>query len=271
MENMKLSEFYQKKFDSFLVHLFDLKSLEQEDVHRFRVNVKNIKSLLLLVEEVNMEAGSGLKMQKQIKNLFKYSGHLQAAQICTVLLMKEPIEIAPEVIHYLDVQKEKAAEALKNQMAKFDIPKFKKRALKIAMAIDELDLATFKNLTDHVIHDELEIVRKLLNSSHGDKYYHKIRKLLKVVKVLHQLILSNEKSAERQKAVELVNETESSLGSWHDYKVLEDYLDCMESEFVQTDLKRQIKSIRNRNAKIKLALKNNSGKLLRENYRSFES
>ncbi len=269
--NTKLSGFYREKFDSFLIYLSVLKDLKQDDVHRFRVLIKNIKSLLLLVEEMNLNTVEGLKMLKQLNKLFKYSGRLRSVQIGVDLLKESPFEIAPEIVHYLDEQKENAIQKLVKQIHQFNIPKFKKRAMQICIAIDELDFSTVKDLTDKIIHDELEIVRKLFNSSHGENNHHEIRKLLKVVKTLYHLILSNGEDDKRQIAVEVVNRTETAIGNWHDYKMLEDYLNSMESEFSRTDLKRSIRSIKNRNTKIKLDLKNKSDKLLRENFRSFEN
>ncbi len=269
--NMKLSGFYQEKFNSLLNHLSVLKDLKQQDVHRFRVLVKNIKSLLLLVEEMSLNTEEGLKMLKQLNKLFKYSGCLRSVQMAEDLLKENPFEIAPEMIQYLKDQEKNATEKLVEEMNQFDIPKFKKRGMQICIAIDELDFSTIKNLTDKIIHDELEIVRKLFNSSHGENNHHEIRKLLKVVKTLHQFILSNGEDDKRQKAVEIVSQTETELGNWHDVKVLDDYLSSMESEFSRNDLIRLIKSIKNRNTKIKLDLKNKSDKLLRENFRSFEN
>lgn len=265
--NTILSGFYRKKFDSFLIYLSVLKDLKQDDVHQFRVLVKKIKSLLLLVEEMNSNTEEGLKMLEQFKKLFRYSGRLRAAQIGMDLVMESSFEIAPEVIQYFEEKKENAIQKLVKQIHKFDIPKFKKRAMQICLAIDELDFSAIKDLTDQIIHNELEIVRKLFNSSHGENYHHEIRKLLKVIKTLHHLILSTDKDEKRQIAVDIVSRTETLLGNWHDYKVLEDYLNEMESEFSRTDLKRLIKSIKNRNTKIKLELKNSSDKMLRENFR----
>ncbi|MBI9060093.1 CHAD domain-containing protein [Labilibaculum sp. DW002] len=269
--NTNLSGYYREKFDSFLIYLSVLKDLKQDDVHRFRVSVKNIKSLLLLVEEMDSNTEEGLQMQKQLNKLFKYAGSLRTVQISTDLLKESSFEIDPEIFQYLETQKENAIQKLVKQIHQFNIPKFKKRAMQICIAIDQMDFSTIKDLTDRIIHDELEIVRKLFNSSHGEDYHHEIRKLLKIVKGLHHLILSNGEDEDRQIAVEIVNQTESSLGHWHDYKVLDDYLTCMESEFSRTDIKRLIKSIKNRNTKIKLELKNKSDKLLRENFRSINN
>lgn len=265
-EKFSLSSFYRKRFDSFLIYLSAAKQLKEEDIHRLRVDMKYIRSLMLLIDEFNLGADVGTKLLKQLKSIYNSAGKLRACQVTKSLLLKSNVEIPSEISVFLEDELSLMAEKFRNNLSRFDYPKFNKRVILLYSELDKVDTSELKIKVDSIIHDELEIINKLFNSSKGEEYHHEIRKLLKVIKSLQQLLLAFKEDENSRQALDIVNSTETLLGNWHDSKVLKDSLNRLDEEMTQTSIKRVLRNLKNQNNKLRLELKNESDKYLRNHF-----
>lgn len=262
--NVKLSEFYKERFDSFLIHLSAAKQLKEEDIHKLRVDIKHIRSLLLLADE--LDVADSVKFRKQFKKLFKVLGKLRALQVSKSLLRISQVEIPQEIFKSLDDKISIVSKQVKPEIMNFDLVKYRKRLLNLLYSLDQINVKKVEEETKQVIVSELDIIRKLFNSSSGENNHHEIRKILKQIKSLLQMLLAISQDQSRELILDLVNQTETVLGNWHDHKVLEKFISKLEKEFVKTDLKRTLRNIKNRNNRQKLEVKRESDRLLRTNF-----
>ncbi|WP_321322469.1 CHAD domain-containing protein [Labilibaculum sp.] len=265
-ENTRLSSFYRERFDSFLINLSVAKQIKEEDIHKLRVDIKYIRSLLLLIEEFDLDTDVGSKLLKQLKGIFNSAGKLRALQVSKSLLLNSNIDIPSGIMHVLDDGLNSSGENFKDKLSKFEILTFKKRVTSLCSLLDQVNISVLKIKGDSIIHDELEIVNKLFNSSQGEEYHHEIRKLLKVVKSLQQLLLTLQDDEKRKQALEIVNLTETLLGNWHNYLVMDKFLIKLDKELTQPAVKRTLKNLKNQNNKLKLEFKNEADKYLRKHF-----
>lgn len=265
-ENIRLSSFYKERFDSFLNSLSASQNMNEESIHELRVNMKNMRSLLLLMDEFSQQTRIPSKLVKQLNRIFKKAGKLRALQVSSSLLATFNIAIPEPIIHYLKEEIKTQTKKVSDCFNKFDLPKFKERIGKLYSHLEQIDDSELLLKSDRIIHDELEIVNKLFNSSKGEEYHHEIRKLLKVVKTLENLQLFLHEDEMKKQALELVSTTESKLGNWHDRKVLSDFLHSLTSKLPNASIDRTLRNLTNQNNKAKLELKLDSDKYLRNHF-----
>lgn len=265
-ENFSLSSFYKKRFESFFVYLSVAKQVKEEDIHKLRVDMKYMRSLMLLVEEFNLGGDVGTKLLKQLKGLYNSAGKLRACQVTKSLLLKSNVDIPSEIFVFLEDELSLSTEKFRNNLSHFDRTKFNQRVIQLYSELDKVNTSELKIQVDSIIHDELEIINKLFNSSKGEEYHHEIRKLLKVIKSLQQLLLAYQEDENSRQALNIVNSTETLLGNWHDYKVLADFLNKLNEELPETAIKRVLRNLKNENDKLRVELKNESDKYLRNHF-----
>ncbi|BAX81635.1 CHAD domain-containing protein [Labilibaculum antarcticum] len=261
-----LSLFYKEKFDSFLRNLSVAEQIKEEDIHKLRVDIKYIRSLLLLIEELNFDSDIAAKLLKQLKSIFNSAGKLRVIQVSKSLMLKGGVEIPAEIMLILNRELNSKADNFKTSLTEFDLLKFKQRITSLYSVLNKVNISELKIKVDSIIHDELEIVNRLFNSSKGEEYHHQIRKLLKVVKALEQLLLVLHDDEKRRQALDIVNATETSLGNWHNYKVLDNFLMKLDQELSQTGVTRVLRNLKNQNNKFKQEFKIESDKYLRNHF-----
>jgi CHAD domain-containing protein len=243
----KLSAFYKKRFDAFLMHLSEAKSLDEEYVHKLRVDIKNMRSLLLLVDALNLEANVVGKLLKQLRSVFKYSGRLRTIQVCTNLVHQFDVKNQEKVIKNLEESKSKVSDDFTLALNKFNLDKFQKRIGKLYQILESIPLQELREKTDKMILDELDLIYKLWASSRGEENYHDIRKFFKIIKALLSLLITVESSQELEREYKIVNETESILGNWHDRDVLDKKLAKIQKFAPNPEFKSLVREIKSKN------------------------
>ncbi|RKE04691.1 CHAD domain-containing protein [Marinifilum flexuosum] len=243
----KLSTFYKKRFDAFLLHLTEAKSLNEDNVHKLRVDIKYIRSLLLLVEALHLDTVIVGKLLKQLRPVFKYSGRLRTIQVCKSLVLQHNVKNQEKVIQILEENQSKISNDFVVALEKFKLDKFKKRMEKLYQVLERTTSTELREKADKIILDELDLIYKLWASSRGEENYHDIRKFFKIIKSLLQLLIDIESSDDLEREYKVVNETESTLGNWHDRDVLDRKLAKIQSLAPNPEFKSLVREIKNKN------------------------
>ena len=242
-----LSSFYKNRFDSFLVHLAKAKELNEGDVHKLRVDIKNMRSLLLLVDTLCIEEKVIGKLLKQLRPVFKYSGRLRTIQVCASLVNNHDVKRKGKVVKLLEKNKKDHSKALLHSLEKFDVAKFQIRTSKLDLALQKVEIEELVQKADKIILDELDLIYKLWASSRNEEHYHDIRKFFKIIKTLLQLLIHLKSNDNLIRESKIVNETESILGDWHDRDVLDKKLAVIQSSATTPDFKSLVREIKNKN------------------------
>ncbi len=242
-----LSSFYKEKFDSFLFYLSKAKEMNVEDIHKLRVDIKNIRSLLLLANDLGVEEKLIAKILKQVRPVFKYSGRLRLIQVCKTIVEQDNITGHKKIIESLEENKLQVGKDLNGLVGKFKIDKFQKRVENLGVALSKINKSEIREAADKIIHDELDLIYKLWASSRGEENYHEIRKFFKIIKSILNLLLSLNSDAKLANEFSIVNETESILGNWHDRDVLEQKLGTIQAMAPNSEFKSLVREIKNKN------------------------
>ena len=243
----KLSTFYKKRFDAFLLHLEEAKSLSEDNIHKLRVDIKYIRSLLLLVDTLHLDAVIIGKLLKQLRPVFKYSGRLRTIQVCKKLVIQHNVKNQKKVIQVLEENQTKISNDFTIVLEKFKLDKFKKQIGQIYQVLEGIPIAELKEKTDKIILDELDLIYKLWASSRGEENYHDIRKFFKIIKSLLQLLIALDSSEDLEREYKIVNETESALGNWHDRDVLDKKLAKIQKFAPNPEFKSLVREVKNKN------------------------
>ena len=79
MKKKEESKHLGKEWEEMSIHLNSfLETGDQEELHRFRVQVKKIRAMLSLIEDASGEHAF-LKNFKPVKKVFKYAGNIRDA------------------------------------------------------------------------------------------------------------------------------------------------------------------------------------------------
>ena len=243
----KINTFYKDRFNSFLVHLSKAKGLKEEDVHKLRVDIKNIRSLLLLVDAFEIEGEAVGKILQQLQSIFKYSGRLRSIQVSKLLVDNCKLKNQKPIVNVLEEQRSKYEDELSKRLGKFKITKFQKKVDILNSALDKVDIKDAREKADRIIRDELDLIYKLWASSRGEEYYHDIRKFFKIIKSILQLLTNLLDDEKLKSELSIVNETETILGNWHDRDVLDKKLSKMQSTSPNAEFKSLVREIKNKN------------------------
>lgn len=242
-----LSSFYKEKFDSFLLYLSKAKEMNEEDIHKLRVNIKNIRSILLLADDLGVEEKLVSKILKQLRPVFKYSGRLRLIQVCKAIVEKDSITGNKKVIKSLEENKPQIGRELNEFVENFKIDKFQKREESLCVALTKINKSEIREKADKIILDELDLIYKLWSSSRGEENYHEIRKFFKIIKSILHLLLSLNSDEKLENELSIVNETETILGNWHDRDVLEQKLAQIQVNAPNAEFKSLVREIKNKN------------------------
>ncbi|WP_421919039.1 CHAD domain-containing protein [Marinifilum sp.] len=243
----KLNTFYKERFDRFLPHLTDAKNLKEENVHKLRIDIKNMRSLLFLLDALNIDTVEIGKLLKQLRPVFKYSGRLRTIQVCKKLVLQYNLNHQDDVADILEENLESVSNEFVLALVEFKPDKFQERIEKLYQELEKISIPSLREKADKIILDELDLIYKLWASSSGEEYYHDIRKFLKIIKYLLQLLLVLESSDEIEREYKIIKETESTLGDWHDRDVLDRKLATIQKYAPNPQFKSLVREIKSKN------------------------
>jgi CHAD domain-containing protein len=260
-----ISSFYQNRIDSFLQNLSKAESLDEKAIHKLRVDIKNIRSLLLLLEGLQLFDDNSEKILKQLQKIFKPTGRLRTIQVCHAIVDEHARKDAMEIKNALELKREPISEKIKIVLAKFNTEKFKKRVDELYLILNQLEFSALKTSAANIIESELDVIYKLWASSRGVDHFHDIRKFFKVIKALLQLLLSLEDNKEMSEELKIVTNIEQTLGKWHDRAVFANKLVKIQAQ-LSSELAPQYRSLRNLNKTEMTSLASDFNKQMRTHY-----
>ncbi|RUT79171.1 CHAD domain-containing protein [Ancylomarina longa] len=262
--NFSVSFYYSIRFESFLNLLAKAKDLSEESIHEIRVDIKKLRSLLLVLEELGIEEDPVSKLLKQLRPVFKASGKLRTLQLGNRLLNEFPLDIPLAMESLLEVKKTEVSEEVNAVYEKFNLLKFEKRVNRICIKLEQLQLNELVAKLEEIIQDQLKLILKIWNSSYDLENLHQLRKYFKIEKTLLQFLIEINDNEELQKSLNLVNKIESKLGLWHDYEVFDQRMLDYKNQFPDADYRKFFRELKFWKREEKLMLLNEVKALMKE-------
>lgn len=250
----KLRSFYKSRFDLFLAHLSESRELNEEDLHRLRVDIKNIRSLILLLDGFDLDEHVLTELLYRIRRIFKTSGKLRTIHVCKGLMQDTNFEIPLEVYEKLESSNERFSKRIRKALDSFEKEEFNSKTERLYEYFDLLSPLQIRQKAKDIIVSEMDVVFKTLALSKGDSNLHDVRKYLKIVKTLLQLLVSLDDREEDKNELEIVNQAETLLGNWHDREDLEGQLAKLKNSFTDPEYTRLFLHLQGHNHQAKNAL-----------------
>jgi CHAD domain-containing protein len=211
-----VADVYRDQNKSFLKHLKSARELEEEKIHKLRVDVKKLRSLFKFLEALSKKDFDKKKAMKLISPVFKSAGKIRTATL-NLELVSHYRRIA--LLGFKIYLKEKEKEAKKiflQELKAFDKKEFSKLHKKILENFKKQNQKSLGKNSEKYINELLSKISNDMPDISNDEYFHDIRKKLKDVKTISGLleeIAPHSISPSRQKSVETIEE---KIGRWHD-------------------------------------------------------
>ena len=226
MPNTKtISAVYKDQERSFLKHLKGAKSLEEEKIHKLRVDVKRLRSLFKFLEVMDKNKFSRRKAMKLFAPVFKAAGKIRTTTLNLKMTRSYRTKAIAGFKKYLLAREKQEEKDLRKEIKAFNKNKFKKIDKKTFSLFNKAGQNAVEKNSSKFLEDLFVKIRKDMPDISKDENFHDVRKKLKDVKTISKLledVAPKKTGADRQKKVEVVEE---KIGKWHDSVILAEELE----------------------------------------------
>ena len=209
MNRKEEAKYLNKEWKRINIHLnMFLETGDQEELHKFRVQIKRLKAMLIMFQHANKKQAL-LKDFKPLAKIFKLAGNIREAH--TNLLLKEKYNIKNESF---EVDQQKIIET--------GIIQFKEKGNRYIKIIKEVQANIKNNLSkieEETIADfyknKLQIIAEKLEIPHFNEDLHYSRKIIKTLVYNHKLA---NKALNGSVAInsDYLDKLQNTIGEWHD-------------------------------------------------------
>jgi CHAD domain-containing protein len=215
-----ISELYTGHQHSFLKHLRTAQNLSEEKVHQLRVEIKRLRSFFRLLKVLTEKGGKAKKVLKLLDPVFKTAGRVRNATLNRKLLKPLKSRAALEFKRYLQEKEKKNVAELKRKIRKFRLKKISKLGHSTVNAFKAIDRQAVDAKAGKYVRELLRDIHAAIPDISEDKTFHGIRKKLKDVKTVDQLLLEIAPEHVIHRAVHKIRGVDEKIGDWHDHVVL---------------------------------------------------
>jgi CHAD domain-containing protein len=219
-DSKTISEIYKEHEKSFLKHLKSAKSVDEKKIHKLRLDVKRLRPLFTFFESLSKNKIDKKKVLKLISPVFKSAGKIRTTTLNIKLSQVYRSKAILGFKIHLQLKEKQQEKKFLKAIKKFERKKFKK--------LHKKTLDVLKKTGQKLGHKRIEEYVKDFSGKNptdivdidNNKDLHDIRKKLKDLKTLTELlenIAPKRKLIIRQQKVEAIEET---IGKWHDTVIL---------------------------------------------------
>jgi CHAD domain-containing protein len=215
-----ISEIYKEHKKSFFKHINSAKSLDEENIHKLRVDVKFLRSLFSFFEFLSKNKIGKKKMLKLVAPVFKNAGKIRTTSLNTKLTKVYQSKAILGFKIHLQLREKQQEKKLLNAIKKFDKKKFEILHKKILYVLKKASKKNCVKRIEGYLKVFLENIHTDIIDINNNKKLHNLRKKLKDVKnltILLENISPKRKLILQQQKVKVVEE---KIGKWHDTVIL---------------------------------------------------
>ncbi|MCX6288055.1 MAG: CHAD domain-containing protein [Bacteroidetes bacterium] len=254
MTSSKVREFYwrffKKRITSFLANLYRASITgDERDIHRTRVDMKNIYAILEMFEMLNPEKFNPENFEV-FKALFSFSGKIRELQVNQLVIEKNGPETVGMsfFIKYLRSRENKLSKQFISVVQQFDEKKLKKSERSMKKLCQEIKVKTLRARSEKFIVKKAKKISLLRNYPSNPDNIHGIRKHLKAMVTILTLVSMVFMDEKQDAILRRLNQTEMLIGNWHDNQVLIEYIDqfLLKTKKVSREYQLQLQVLRNK-------------------------
>jgi len=220
--NKNISVLYKENETAFLKRLKSASKLEEEKIHKLRVSIKKLRSLLSFLEYISKGKYNKKQFSKLLSPVFKRAGKIRTAGLN--LKMLQPFRSAGVLgfKKYLKAEQKINEKKLKRCINDFDKNKFKALSKTAEKEFKKSGKVSTIKASKKFITNVFSDITSEMPGLYDDLQFHKVRKDLKSIKTIEELIGEINPRTTIFKELEKVKKVEQKIGKWHDRAILVD-------------------------------------------------
>lgn len=216
----EVSAFFAHRLNCFeRSYSLALQELNLDNIHDLRVSIKKVRSLLSLLELASNKKFDPNESFHLLNPVFKNAGYIRECQINICLLEQFDNKVGVLFRDHLIKKQTKSAKKLIREMNNFDIDELKRRYELTRKYIFELPITQINQASVESVEDKIQKIKRLKQKASGKFWMHKIRKHLKYVLEILDLINSLVEDHELKPLSQKTKSCAKLIGEWHDYQV----------------------------------------------------
>ena len=211
-----IPDFYNYHQDGFLKNLSAAKKLRVKDVHKLRVEIKNLRVLfdfLLQLRDKKLNCAAFIKF---LRPVFKKSGKLRTQQINLTLTRSYRSLLMKRFKEHLLNEEISAGKSLVKEIKNFDKKKFRRLHQDNLNTLRRLDLKTINKEWESQARGVFVKLRKNIFEVDDDESLHRVRKCLKTLRKMRQVLLEIAPATALTEGIKKLDDLYDAVGKWHD-------------------------------------------------------
>jgi CHAD domain-containing protein len=216
MLSATISHVYRKHGRSLVRGIMKARTLGEKPVHQLRLDIKSIRALLELMEKISDKKTKGRATRRMLRPLFRKAGKLRTTALNLQLTQQYRSAVLMKFKQYLRKKQVVEGERLVKSLKSIEPEKLDKLQKKNLSAVKKAD-------NDELTAQAVEHLRELLAGVRGDLFdinvdetLHEIRRQLKRVRNIGQLLEEARVEHPFKEELRKVGRTYEKIGKWHD-------------------------------------------------------
>ncbi len=195
---------------------------KKKDIHQLRVRIKRLKALFRLLQYMYPSGFSAKEHYGLFRPVFKSAGMVREIQLNRILLneFSGAEELQKGYNDYIEMLLQVMTGDLDMALRRFDYARLHTISSRVGDLFEEHGEAALLDLITGFIRYETGRIRCLTDDLAKTEYIHDIRIMLKNIKPLLLLVYPVTYSVFSEAHYRQLNDTETSIGKWHDLQVL---------------------------------------------------
>jgi len=227
----KLDHYLNQCYQEFFSRLQKVKDRQGEkNIHKLRLSIKRIKSLLNFIEILNPKQFESKIQFRPFHKIFKEAGRVREIQVNIKLhdafpddsLMTGPFRI------FLEKKGRKYRSKFKKGLTEFDSGSLRKSLKKTNRLCAKIKLKQVTEYGIHMINSETHEIERYADAAVQTKVIHNIRMKLKSIVSVSKLISNLDPNISFKNINASLVNTEALIGLWHDKIILLHYFELFE-------------------------------------------
>jgi CHAD domain-containing protein len=220
-----ITQVYKAHEDAFNKSLVTAKNLKEKQVHKLRVEIKNLRILFDLLKTVSQGKLHVKPALKLLTPVFKKAGEMRTSHLNIDLTKTFRSPVISRFREHLKEKEKQAGKKLVKKIKDFKIEKLDHLHKDHLKAFQKVGNDTIESSSKTFMKEEFAKVKTEMGDIHNDEVLHDIRKRLKTVKNLGKLLDEMHPDKELQKELKKINHTYERIGEWHDAIILVEELE----------------------------------------------
>jgi CHAD domain-containing protein len=249
---------YLKHERSFIKRLKRAKSLKEEEVHKLRLEIKNLRTLFEFLESLAEKQVASNSMLQLFKRMFKRAGKIRSTQLN--IKLSKPYRTATMVRfrEFLEKEEGKAEKEFLKEVKKIDTDTLERLHKKNLKALKKLRSQLIAEDSENYLRTIFTKIRSSMFDIDKDEVLHEIRKLLKTLKNTNSLLYELKQDHTLAEEIKNMHSSYEKIGNWHDglifAETFENYIRKKEIPEVQRRALNLVSMLKHKNEKAKLLL-----------------